>query len=284
MFEKLFGKTSDVVFHTIGPYAVERRAIPGALPRAGLSEDLPQADRGHRGDRGLRPARPWRSGRRSRHRSKPRRLASRRSAPRQVSSRRARVPPQVFSASRLDGSSSRGASGAAGPRPQPYAALLDDFERWMTEERGLSRGTLNSRRWHVGRSSTGSTSDAVACRIWTRRDLDGYLQHLHAQGTIARLDQESHQRRPGVHPPRRAARLVRRRTRRQLHGPHIYRDHGLPLGPSWDDVSRLIEDAASDDPSTSETARFSCCSPSMASGPVRSPLCASRTSTGSTTV
>jgi hypothetical protein len=35
--------------------------------------------------------------------------------------------------------------------PRPYAALLDDFERWLTEERGLSRGTLKNRRWHVGR-------------------------------------------------------------------------------------------------------------------------------------
>jgi integrase len=33
-----------------------------------------------------------------------------------------------------------------------------------------------------------------------------------------------------------------------LHGPHIYRDNGLPLGPSWDEVSRLIEGATSDDP------------------------------------
>ena len=33
-----------------------------------------------------------------------------------------------------------------------------------------------------------------------------------------------------------------------LHGPHVYRDHGLPIGPSWDDVNRLIQDAASDDP------------------------------------
>ena len=33
-----------------------------------------------------------------------------------------------------------------------------------------------------------------------------------------------------------------------LHGPHIYRDAGLPIGPSWEDVNRLIQDAASDDP------------------------------------
>lgn len=31
-------------------------------------------------------------------------------------------------------------------------------------------------------------------------------------------------------------------------GPRIYREHGLPLGPSWEEVSRLIEGATSDDP------------------------------------
>ena len=45
------------------------------------------------------------------------------------------------------------------------------------------------------------------------------------------------------HPARRHGHLAD-----TLHGPHIYREHGLPIGPSWDDLTRLIEDAASDDP------------------------------------
>jgi integrase/recombinase XerD len=31
-------------------------------------------------------------------------------------------------------------------------------------------------------------------------------------------------------------------------GPHIYRHHDLPLGPSWEDVRKLIESTGSDEP------------------------------------
>ena len=49
--------------------------------------------------------------------------------------------------------------------PRPYAALLDDFERWMTEERGLSPRTLKTRRWHLRRKRTRHLP-------WLRRPLE----------------------------------------------------------------------------------------------------------------
>jgi hypothetical protein len=39
----------------------------------------------------------------------------------------------------------------AASQPLPYTALLDDFAQWMSEERGLSPGTQGNRRWHLGR-------------------------------------------------------------------------------------------------------------------------------------
>ena len=41
---------------------------------------------------------------------------------------------------------------------------------------------------------------------------------------------------------------VRRASADLVAGPRIYRHHDLPLGPSWDDVRKLIESTASDDP------------------------------------
>jgi len=132
--------------------------------------------------------------------------------------------------------------------PRPYAALLDDFERWMTEERGLSRGTLKNRRWHVGRFLDWLHERQAPVPGLSPRDLDGYLQHLHAK-RLSRVSIKIHTN---------AVRAFIRHAERRgwcaagladtLHGPHIYRDHGLPIGPSWDDVNRLIQDAASDDP------------------------------------
>ena len=150
MFEKLFVKTSDLVFHTIAPYAVERerflehcceegfskmalRRIAGIVVTAacdlhahgGLDVDQKRLEAAAarieviRGQAGIRDdAREYR-----------REFL-------RVTTRwvlfLGRLQPQAVSA-------------------RPYVALLDDFERWMTEERGLSRGTLKSRRWHVGR-------------------------------------------------------------------------------------------------------------------------------------
>ena len=62
--------------------------------------------------------------------------------------------------------------------PRPYAALLDDFERWMTEERGLSRGTFETARWHIGRSSTGLHERHAPVPGLLPLDLDGYLPQL----------------------------------------------------------------------------------------------------------
>jgi len=74
------------------------------------------------------------------------------------------------------------------------------------------------------------------------------LQHLHAKG-LSRVSIKIHAN---------AIRAFIRHAERRgwcavglaeaLHGPHIYREPELPLGPSWDDVNKLIQDAASDDP------------------------------------
>lgn len=59
------------------------------------------------------------------------------------------------------------------PSPRPYAALLDDFERWMTEERGLSRSTLKTRRWHIGRFLDWLHERHAPVPGLSPRDLDG---------------------------------------------------------------------------------------------------------------
>ena len=247
MFEKLFVKTSDLVYHTIAPYAVERerflrhcgeegfskvalRRIAGIVVTAacdlhahgGLEVDQKRLEaatarievvRGQAGDRD--DARGYRR-------------------------EFLRVTTRwLLFLGRLQ---------TQAPPPRPYAALLDDFERWMTEERGLSRGTLKNRRWHVGRFLDWLHERRAPVSGLSPRDLDGYLQHLHAK-RLSRVSIKIHTD---------AVRAFLRHAEWRgwcsaglavtLHGPHIYRENGLPMGPSWDDVTRLIEDAASDDP------------------------------------
>lgn len=133
------------------------------------------------------------------------------------------------------------------PRLRPYAALLDDFAKWMSEERGLSRSTLKNRRWHLGQFLDWLYQRGRQVSDLDLRDLDAYLQHLHAKG-LSRVTIKIYTN--GIRA------FIRHAERRgwcstgiadALHGPRIYREHGLPLGPSWDEVRRLIEDAATAD-------------------------------------
>ena len=247
MFEKLFGKASDVVYHTVGPYVVERqqflehcrgqgyrrnylKKIAGILltaasdlhARGGLDVDRAGLEAAAarlvtiRSDAGF-----------GRGASGYRRTFLRITTRWLLFVGRFRRPPT---------------------RPQPSATLLDDFIRWMTEERGLSPSTVQNRRWHLGQFLEWLHRRGRRVADLTLRDLDLYLQHLHAKG-LARTTVKIHTN---------AVRAFLRHAERQgwctaglaeaLHGPHIYREHGLPLGPSWEEVNRLIEDAASDNP------------------------------------
>jgi len=130
-------------------------------------------------------------------------------------------------------------------RPRPYAALVHDFVRWMIEERGLSQGTVNNRRWHLGQFLEWLHGRKLCVTDLDLRHLHAYLQHLHAKGHS----------RVTIKIYTNAVRAFVRHAERRgwcttgladgFHGPRIYREHGLPLGPSWDDVNRLIQDAAS---------------------------------------
>jgi site-specific recombinase XerD len=245
MFEKLFGKVSDVVYHTIGPYAVERQRFlehcgeqgfgKRALERfAGVlltaATDL-QAHGGLDVDHGSIQA-----------------AASRIEMVRTGAGfdRGARRYRRAFVCVTTRWLRFVGRLQSPVPRPRPYAALVDDFARWMTEERGLSPRSVKSRRWHVGGFLDWLSEHGGRVGDLTLRELDAYLQHLHAKG-LSRVAIRNYTN---------AVRAFIRHGERQgwcaagladaLHGPHIYREHGLPLGPTWEDVRRLIEDAASD--------------------------------------
>lgn len=150
MFEKLFVKTSDLVFHKIAPFAVERERFLEHCCEEGFSKvalsriagivvtaacDL-HAHGGLDVDQERLEAAAGRI-------EMTRRQAGVRDDAREYRRAFLRVTTRwVLFLGRLQ---------PQAPSPRPYAALLDDFERWMTEERGLSRGTLKNRRWHVGR-------------------------------------------------------------------------------------------------------------------------------------
>jgi integrase/recombinase XerD len=247
MFEKLFGKASDVVHHTIAPYVVERQQFLEHCHEQGYQKSYLKKIAGI-----LLTA------------------ASELHAHGSLDVERVRLEA---AAARIEAIRSAAGFGQGASfyrhtflrittrwllfigrlkrpptRPQPSATLLDDLIRWMVEERGLSSETVKNRRWHVGQFLDWLHRRRRRVADLTLRDLDAYLQHLHAKGLS----------RAAVRVHTNATRIFVRHAEHRgwctagladaLHGPHIYRDHGLPLGPSWDEVRRLIDNAASDAP------------------------------------
>ena len=133
-------------------------------------------------------------------------------------------------------------------RPRPFAGLVDDFARWMTQERGLSAQTIQNRRWHVERFLSWLDERGLHLVDLKLGDVDAFFEALHAKG-LSRVTIKIYAN--GVRA------FLRHAERRAwcppgladlLPGPRIYRHHGLPVGPSWDEVSKLIESTASDEP------------------------------------
>jgi site-specific recombinase XerD len=133
-------------------------------------------------------------------------------------------------------------------RPRPFASLLDDFARWMAQERGLSDPTIRNRRWHVERFLAWLYARKRHVADLQLQDLDAFFHTLHAK-RLSRVTIKIYAN--GVRA------FLRHAERRAwcptgladlLSGPRVYRHHDLPLGPSWDEVRKLVESTTSDEP------------------------------------
>jgi site-specific recombinase XerD len=134
------------------------------------------------------------------------------------------------------------------PKPKivPFADRLADFAAYRRDERGLSPATIRCQSWHVekfcswmGEQNRGfddvSLEDvdaflaAMGKRGWGRVSvaasasaLHGFFQHAAERGWCAASIAAG------------------------IDGPRLFRYEGLPVGPSWSDVQRLIASTGGD--------------------------------------
>jgi site-specific recombinase XerD len=125
-------------------------------------------------------------------------------------------------------------------QPVPFEQLMVDFKAWMQDERGFTSATIQMQcrhlkqflLWYGGQSGQFSTvrlSDVDTflahygangnCRISVKNMaivLRSFFRYAGTQGWCS----------PGIAP--------------DIHGPRIFAQENLPLGPSWPDVKRLI--------------------------------------------
>ena len=247
MFEKFFGKLSAVVHHKAAPYAAERERFLEHCIQQGYTRDwikavaarlLVAAYELH--THGALRASPEDIEAAADRVQQLRSDLHRSGDPREYRESFVRITTQWLAFI--------GCLRVPTVRPRPSSGLVDDFAQWMAQERGLSPQTIQNRRWHVERFLSWVDEQSRHLFDLKIRDIDQFFEALHAKG-LSRVTIKIYAN--GVRA------FLRHAERRAwcptgladlLSGPRIYRHHDLPLGPSWDDVRKLIESTASDEP------------------------------------
>lgn len=246
MFEKLFDKVSAVVHHKAAPFTVERERFLAHCAQQGFSRtslqqmapillavahelraypdlNVSAGEIKTAADSAVRLRRSFQSGGNRHYRKRFTRVATR-------------------------WLSFLGCLHKPTTEPVPFADLIEDFTTWMDRERGLSASTIQNRRWHIERFLHWYRAKKRSISSVRVADVDAYLATCHAKG-LSRVTIKIHSN---------AIRAFLRYAGMQgwcspsiadiIHGPRIYTQENLPLGPSWDEVKLLISSIKTDHP------------------------------------
>ncbi len=128
----------------------------------------------------------------------------------------------------------------------PFAHLVEDFRIWMKNERGLASQTIDRRRgqlqqflhWYGGRHSQIST----VCL----KDIDAFLASYGAKGNCRLSIRTMASTLRAFFKYAASQGWVSSSIAQGIRGPCVFAQEHLPLGPSWEDVRRLIASMETD--------------------------------------
>ena len=126
---------------------------------------------------------------------------------------------------------------------------LQDFAIWMREERGLSPHSVRSHCWKASKFLTWFEERHPSLSSVRLRHVDEFLAMKGAAGWDRRSVAVAAQALRAFfrHAERRA--WCKAGIAKGIEGPRIYVHEGLPEGPAWADVRRLLKDVKGDRPS-----------------------------------
>lgn len=129
--------------------------------------------------------------------------------------------------------------------PRPYACEVEDFLAIQRRDRLRSPATCRNHRWHVERFLSYLTQTQGELAAVTLQHLDAYFQQVSARWGRVTLRSAAQclrvwfrhcESRGWVRPGLSASILM----------PRVYRDEGIPIGPTWEAVARGITNADGD--------------------------------------
>jgi site-specific recombinase XerD len=129
-----------------------------------------------------------------------------------------------------------------------YQKVLDQYCRWMHDERGFSDSTVVSWRDRVRNFLKWCSTTGQKLRLLQPSDIDNYF-----------IDESAHRwNRVTVATVAGVLRIFLRyaasqgwcnpRLAQAIRGPRIYKQESLPFAPDWADVQRILADTLTDDP------------------------------------
>jgi len=130
----------------------------------------------------------------------------------------------------------------------PFSDLIDDFAAFCSRDRGLSPVTVCDYCWHIRNFLSWWNGQGCPFSNVSVRDVDAYIS----------LKGASHWTRVSVASCAKSLRAFSLHAERRswchsgiaaaIQSPRIFRQEGLPGGPAWSDVQRLIASTNSDRP------------------------------------
>jgi site-specific recombinase XerD len=132
------------------------------------------------------------------------------------------------------------------PKPvtTPHQREIDTYCLYLEQERGLAPASIKSATVYLRRFFTNTRTKRLnQLRV---SDVEGFASQLRERGrTRAGLSSFVHAMR-GFFKYGETQGWTKRGIGAQLHGPRMYRQEHLPLGPSWPEVQRLLASTETD--------------------------------------
>jgi integrase/recombinase XerD len=136
------------------------------------------------------------------------------------------------------------------PKPKivPSADRLADFAAYRRDERGLSPATIRSQSWHVERFLSWLGEQNRSFADVSLEDVDAFLASNGKQGwcRVSVASSAKALRAFFQHAVLRGWCATNIAT--GIEGPRLFQQEGLPVGPPWPDVQRLIASTGGDSP------------------------------------
>lgn len=133
-------------------------------------------------------------------------------------------------------------------KPLPFAGLVEHFALCMRDQRGLSDVTIRNQCWHAQKFLNWLDGQNRSLGEVSLEELDAFLSLQAAQGWG----------RVSVATSAKALRSFFRHAEAHtwcaqglaagIDGPRVFKQEGLPMGPSWPDVERLLTSTRGDRP------------------------------------